>query len=117
MRDDRPLYVLASRAAHIFGLPLLDARPGYPDAPPLRAMRVNGKVVTAQDGKPAPMFLTFGRGLDGGTSWQLVATDGAKYRRVIVEGRTAGAFRAAFDAAERALEASAALRPWRTQPW
>lgn len=111
--DDRPLHVLASRAAHLFRIPLLDAQPRYPDDPRLRAKRIQGVVHDEAHLDTAPVWLEFGRGLTGGSSWELVATDGKKLHRVLLTGRTERAFREAFDAAERALETAEALRPWR----
>jgi len=113
MNDDRPLHVLASRAAHLFGIPLLDGQPRYPDDPRLRAFRIQGIVHTEAHRDVAPVWLEFGRGLTGGSSYELVVTDGGKFHRVLVTGRTPKAFRAAFDAAEQALEGAEALRPWR----
>jgi len=111
--DDRPLYVLASRAAVILRVPLLDGEHNCPSDPRLRATRLQGVVVTEAHRENAPVWLEFGRGLTGGTSWELIATDGKKLRRTVVEGRTPKAFREAFDAMERGIEAVEALRPWR----
>ncbi len=111
--DDRPLHVLASRAAHLFKVPLLDAERNYLADPRLRAKRIQGVVHDEAHLDTAPVWLSFGRGLTGGTSWEIIATDGKKLHRVLVTGRTPKAFREAFDAAERALEAAEALRPWR----
>lgn len=113
-KDDRPLHVLASRAAtYLFKVPLLDAPPGYPEDKRLRAIRVEGVVLDEEHRENVGVWLDFGRGLDGGKSWQLVALDGKGFRRVLIEGRSPAAFRAAFDATERALEGAEALRPWR----
>ncbi len=113
MNDNRPLHVLASRAAHLFRVPLLDGERNYPADPRLRAKRIQGVVHTEEPCENAGVWLVFGRGLTGGTSWELLATDGKKLNRVLVTGRTPKAFREAFDAAERALEGAETLRPWR----
>lgn len=112
MGDDRPLYVLASRAAVILGVPLLDGQPNYPADPVLRATRnVPGqKVTTEAEGAECLMWLEFGRGLDGGRDYQLIATNGKDFRRIVIEARTPKAFRSAFDAWERGSEAEDALR-------
>lgn len=101
MKTDRPLYVLASRAAILLGIPLAEGPPGFPANPHLRA-----EVRLAADGHgrrafleglsvAVPVWLDLTREVG---PWQLVARDGAGFRVVLFEGSTPRAFRAAFDA-------------------
>lgn len=111
MNDNRPLHVLAARCAFLFGIPLLEGET-KPANPKLQATRIQG---VPHDGykDTVPMWLEFGKGLEGSSTWDVIVTDGKGYRRTLVTGRTPKAFREAFDAAEKALEGAEALRPWK----
>lgn len=107
MRDDRPLLVFASRAAHILGVCVVSEHPDFPADPAFRAIRTPAGMVRASDGAPIAIWLELTRECG---PWELAARDGKGYRRAVVSGRTAGDFRKAFDAWEEGRNAEASIR-------